>query len=199
MKQLIIGCGTGRCGTMSLAKLLQQQCNTYAEHESKPLLPYKWNRNAVNAKIDFFRAKDIDIVADVCSSYITYVPYLIQKCDARVICLERDADEVVQSFLDKTIGRDHWIIKETYDQWDMIFPKFTQAETKPQAIYMYCLEYRKKSMAYQTAYPDKFKIFDMQDLNTEQGVSDMLEWLGYDEKHRNIITEIKENKTKGRD
>ncbi len=42
MKQsIILGIGTGRCGTASLAKILNQQPDTVCSFDEPPLLPWK--------------------------------------------------------------------------------------------------------------------------------------------------------------
>lgn len=38
--------GTGRCGTLSLAEILNAQPNTHVTHEEAPLLPWDHERNS---------------------------------------------------------------------------------------------------------------------------------------------------------
>jgi hypothetical protein len=47
MARLVIGCGTGRCGTMSLANLLDSQDNAWVTHELMQL-PWKFNKFALH-------------------------------------------------------------------------------------------------------------------------------------------------------
>jgi len=45
-QSIVLGIGTGRCGTASLARVLNQQPDAQASYEERPLLPWK----AVDAK-----------------------------------------------------------------------------------------------------------------------------------------------------
>jgi len=50
IRKLIIGLGTGRCGTMSLSKLLSMQENTIVSHETGTPLPWDFDLASLQKK-----------------------------------------------------------------------------------------------------------------------------------------------------
>ena len=58
-KQLIIGVGTGRCGTVSLFKILDMQKDSKTTHESEPILQWNFSKKKINLKINsLFRSEE---------------------------------------------------------------------------------------------------------------------------------------------
>ena len=62
--RLIIGLGTGRCGTVSLKALLDLQKDTHATHETM-LLPHKFNERKFVQYMRKVWGRKTRIVADV--------------------------------------------------------------------------------------------------------------------------------------
>lgn len=125
---IIIGLGTGRSGTQSLAQLLNMQPGTVCFHETNPsCVKWKDTPRTVLSMIDEFEAvlaggpreitidftrpakddgldrlrdlPDVSCIGDVASYYLSYAPMLLElQKDIRMPCIERRRDEVVKSF-----------------------------------------------------------------------------------------------------
>ena len=99
MPKLIIGLGTGRCGTRSLAKLLDSHDEISAGHEQKYML---WDPDAKVA--DKFLRKLLNngskLSADVGFYWINYVDHISDNYPGtKFICLKREKEKVIESFM----------------------------------------------------------------------------------------------------
>ena len=98
MKKFVIGCGTGRCGTRSFTKFLNENGIT-ASHE-------RWN---LVWEPDFdVCAKSLDIMSedgksDVGFYWLNYVEFVVDCYpETKFVCLKRNREDVIKSFM-KTI------------------------------------------------------------------------------------------------
>ena len=117
MKQsIILGVGTGRCGTGSLAKVLNEQNEAVCSYEEPPLLPWR-AADAALLRERFARFRThakARLLGDVGSFYLPYLKDAIAvEPDIRIVCLRRPREEVVTSFcewLDQTmpLPTNHW-------------------------------------------------------------------------------------------
>ena len=73
---IIIGLGTGRCGTQTFAKMFDLPHEKYS---------YK------------------DLKSDVSPRYIDYIKYIDKRTEALFVCLKRDKDSTVNSFVRNNI------------------------------------------------------------------------------------------------
>jgi hypothetical protein len=193
---MIIGLGTGRCGTVSLSKLLQR-CNLKVTHEFPPSL--EWQDGNIANRVKHMERHNLD--GDVSFWYINYIDYLNKwygKNNVKFVCLERSVDEVVKSYINKTQGRNHWMnhdgVRWRCDQyWDKCFPKYDVAE-KDSSIELYCNNYNKLATKYDSTMSN-FKIFNMNLLNTEEGVKSILEFLDINNNVSKDLVNIQTNKT----
>ena len=101
-QQIVLGIGSGRCGTLSLARLLNQQPDVQASHEEPPLLPWS-GADAARVIGERFarmrRQREAPILGDVASFYLPYLDEIIAaEPEVRIICLKRPREEVVASF-----------------------------------------------------------------------------------------------------
>ena len=202
-KRLIIGLGTGRCGTVSLKALLALQQNTNATHETM-LLPHKFNERKFQQYMAKLWRRHVGITADVALWNLPYVTAILAKDDkTKFICLKRDKDLVVKSYIKKTPKRNHWTSFDSV-HWDSkawprearcpyqrCYPRFDAG--KEEAIGLYWDYYEIVSEIYQAAFPDNFRIFPVEFLNTLDGCEKILRFAGYDEMiikvgiHKNAI------------
>src|SRR5690554_2173097 len=100
-REIVIGLGTGRCGSHALAALLNAQRGAAVRHEMRPLLP--WRRassDASRARVArIFRELHGSLVGDVCSSYLPYAQdCLSDHPRLKLVCLKREKEAVVKSF-----------------------------------------------------------------------------------------------------
>lgn len=181
-KRLIIGLGTGRCGTHTLTGLLDQQPGTVALHQPKPCLPwhpdYGWYRGVV----DLIDSIDAPVVALVSWFYLNYVPVLLRDYDVRFVCMQRDRDLTVGSILRLTPQFDNWsnqpVTASVSPEYRDLFPKYDTSD-KREALEHYWDEYYDIAGRFQAAHPDHLRIFPTEQFNDEGGVRDLLTFAGY--------------------
>ncbi len=203
MKRLIIGLGTGRCGTVSLKALLALQQDTHATHEMM-LLPHKFNEKKFAAYMGRLSNRKAEISVDVALWNLPYVTAILAEYhNAKLICLKRDKDAVVKSYMAKTPKRNHWTQRnsaywsdkkwprEKRCSYGSCYPKFDA--DKEEAIGLYWDYYYTVSEIYEESFPDNFRIFPVEYLNTRDGCESILDFAGYVEMvikvgiHRNAI------------
>jgi hypothetical protein len=99
-----IGTGTGRCGTMSLANILGVTPRSDVTHERfHPLWYGGPAQPAFEEAVRWFKKYDErenHLIGDVSSFWLPHIANLKAEIpDLRVVCLHRDKDQVVESFL----------------------------------------------------------------------------------------------------
>ena len=165
-KTLVFGIGTGRCGTTSLAKLLNSQENAFVGHELSPILPWEQNIN------DIFNLKFIAIKRDKVST----VNSLIKKLDNKYNPFQK-----------------HDGTKWEHYQWDKSFPKYDNRLTVFDACCKYWDEYYDRVEKLVEEFPTNVKCFDLNDMNSKHKVDEMLSFINI--KNRNTISNIHINKS----
>lgn len=129
--RIIIGLGTGRCGTQSLAKLINEQANAVCFHEINPAC-MTWDstpgtvRTMVREFTDVMAGgprevtidlssphRDdpmqrlhslprVEVMGDIAMYYLPYVPLMAQMgVDIRFVCIKRDREATIRSFVRK--------------------------------------------------------------------------------------------------
>lgn len=201
---LIIGLGTGRCGTLSLATLLDRQPAAHVTHE-------RWHRHTawtgslavVDQAIGQMLSENTTLTGDVAHYYLPYVPHIARRVpQARFVCLERNREEVIESFLHK-IGRGHrWLEHDgshwqTDPVWDKCFPKYPITDRR-RAIARYWDEYAEHARHLAETLPDRFRIFPTETLNTESGQQTLLAFAGLPAKQIRTVLPLRENRSQGR-
>ncbi len=207
MTRIIIGLGTGRCGTVSLATLLTLQEHTHATHELM-LLPYKFNERKFEAYMRKLSNRQVRISADVALWNLPYVTAILAEYhNTKFICLKRDKEAVVKSYMAKTPDRNHWT-RQNSEHWSdekwprerkcpyqNCYPRFDA--DKERAIGFYWDYYEIVSETYEKEFPDNFRIFPVEYLNTRDGCEKILSFAGYVEMvikvgiHKNAILDRK--------
>src|SRR5437667_11423287 len=100
-RRIILGIGSGRCGTRSLANLLNRQPGTRVTHEEPPRLPWRIPHARAMAQrlAQIERSRQEQVVGDVALYYLPYVEQAIEHSpDVRILCLKRPREEVIESF-----------------------------------------------------------------------------------------------------
>jgi len=236
---VVIGLGSGRSGTASLASLIDQQPGGLCFHEMNPSgTVFSGNpQSSLNTvaefqailaggarnhlSIDYSRPASVAtfhklqqmpsvrLLGDIGFYYLNYVEDILERApQCKFVCLRRDREETVQSWLKKsTIRRwrslwladklkswltrapfytefNHWQAhdgsKWMQDEvWDSCFPDI-QAATKEDAIRQYWDDYYREAERLQQVKPESFRIFDIADLSHETGQQKILEFIGLD-------------------
>ena len=191
--QIIIGLGTGRCGTVSLSHLLNSQADSNFTHECQPRLPWEKNMKLFDEFVEIQNKKKESFVGDVSFYHLPYVEEFLKiKKDIKFVCLQRDKDDTVKSYLKKVGERNHWQNKGVIDPWDKHYPTFENNLSKKQCVEEYWEEYYSMAYAYNWCYSDNFRVYKTEELNEEKSVLNLLEFCGFD--NPNVVTAIQKNK-----
>lgn len=185
-KRVVIGLGSGRCGSVSLAHLLDAQPGATVSHESKPMLPWRRSDADFSRKWQELLARRGKLVGDVCHSWLPYVPDLIRVCpDVRIVCLQRDCGRIVDSFELKVARKrkNHWMEHDGRTwardpEYDPTFPKYPVADMR-EALALYCRDYYAGVDEVIQKYPDNVRKWTTQEaLNTAEGMTAILDFVG---------------------
>jgi hypothetical protein len=191
-QSIILGIGTGRCGTASLAKVLNQQTEAVCSFDEPPLLPWKPvdGQRVIRERFARFRLHGKKRLLGDCASF--YLPYIedaiAAEPDIRIVCLKRPREEVVAGFcqwLDQTmpLPTNHWakqpapgwhhdpVRTRTYPQYD--------TQNREEGIRRYWDQYYQRVTELIERYPEHIRLFDTYEaLNTENGLRDLLSFVG---------------------
>ena len=191
--KVIIGLGSGRCGTKSLMHLLDSQTKSNFTHEN---LSMPWNRNPADAQPEMFRRlflREEDYIGDVGFYWINYVEDMLTvKPDAKFICLKRDRQEVIESMWDFTRG----LNTHPANDWFMMYPRY---DTDPKsAVGLMWDDYMELTNRLVDKHRNSFKIFKIEHLNSKDGVNSILDFAGFPD-NRETLVGIKLNKARVHD
>lgn len=135
--QVVIGLGTGRCGTLSLSLLLNRQLDAKVRHEPEIDQDFfSWDaspeqrRARVSRHYEIFRSWHRPLVGAVHYVYLPYAEeYIAQDPSVKIVVLERPREEVVQSWLRFTVGTNHWQppTSRAQNRWERSFPSYRYA------------------------------------------------------------------------
>jgi len=207
-KKIIIGVGTGRCGTCSLANILDKQKNCAVTHESNPLLFWEFSKEKINQKLQSLLDYKGKFVGDIASYYLPYVEYILKRYPStKVICLKRPKQETVKSFMKITPRFNHWVSSKMMEDkgdyyidykkrrwiknyWDNCFPKY-DVKSKEEALELYWEEYYEEIERLQKKYPKNMMIISTEDLNSEDKLRKILSFIGIPKKHQKLLTNMK--------
>ena len=225
---IVFGLGSGRSGSQSLARLLDAQAGAFVTHEKNPhVMAWSGAEPAVLENLREFeralstgiprlsvtleetnrdviermaRGGPVRLIGDVASYYLPYVSAIHDaNPDVRFVCLKRDREETVRSFLAKTFkrrslpflrylgmrrvkDRNHWVAHDgrRWDLdplWDRCFPKY-ETNSKRQAIEMYWDEYYGTAARLELEMPGRFRVFPLASLNDAASLDAILEFVG---------------------
>ncbi len=152
----------------------------------------------------------LNIVGDIAYYYLNYVDDLLEAVPECVfVCIKRDRAKTVSSWLRKSaivrwrslwladrikslLTRTPFYTEYNYWQehdgrlwkkdlvWDSCFPKF-DAASKEEAIGMYWDFYYLEAARLQALHPERFRIFDVEDLGNPEGQRRVLSFIGLPE------------------
>jgi hypothetical protein len=191
---LIIGLGTGRCGSMSLAHLLNDQKGCACTHEMT--FDYRklmvtpldiTNTEQADKYLESINRRMLPIKADISLWWLWFVDHIVDKYgeDVRFLCLKRDRIETQNSYNKKFNNngkppginplQEHDGTEYRKDAWDKSYPKYL-TDTRFEAIGLYWDDYYKRADEFEKKYPNQFKIVNLQDLNDYEKISEILEF-----------------------
>lgn len=187
-KNLIFGLGTGRCGTHSLCSFISDQENCFVTHEftDKPFLSWDYSDEEFKKIISKIEEREEVFVGDIAFFLLNYAEKIIDyNKNSKFLVLKRDKKETVESYLRKTIGRNHWQKHDgkyyRFCEWDRCYPKLL-AHNKKEAIGKYWDLYYAKTSKLQEKYPKNFLTMSTEDLNDNEKLFKILEFFGFENK-----------------
>lgn len=188
---LIIGLGTGRCGTQSLSRFLSNQPGMIVLHEGTiggRDHPFRWQDDHDRVRRWVESLPELlghpACCGDVGMYFLPYCEFLISLHPGiRFVCLERDRAEVVESFVRHTPGRHPWMhhagSRWRIDPvWDAAYPKFDEPD-KGKAAGLYWDLYHTEVTRLVERYPDRVSRFPTESLNSRDGRIAILDFVGF--------------------
>jgi hypothetical protein len=187
MDRLIIGVGTGRCGTKSLTRLLAGQPQTSATHERYGhrvrwgCPPALW---PLRLWQDTGRAP-APVQAEVAFYWVPQVRAFLRWGDAterpvRVVGLRRGREATIASYLRWKQNGDHWrrrtAREEPPEEWDHCYPSYDETE-KAAAIGRFWDDVYGRLAEIRD---ERLRVFPTEALNDPEGVEAILRHCGYD-------------------
>lgn len=132
---LVLGLGSGRCGSTSLARALAGAEGVCATHENPPMVPWRPTSEQLGAHCKRFRLllAHFEVVFDSAHWWLNAVDHMAGEFDRmKLIALMRDPDACARSFLErKGTGRNainHWVDHDgTFWKsalWDRFYPSY---------------------------------------------------------------------------
>jgi hypothetical protein len=138
------------------------------------------------------------VVGDVAYYYLPYLKRLIETIPGlKVVCLKRDRQEVIDSYMRQTQGWNHWYEHDgqlwAHDPfWDVTYPKYPIAH-KPDAIGAYWDEYYGTIQHIADQHPGNVQLMDTETLNTRAGQDTIFDFIGISEAHRHYLDDCRYN------
>lgn len=165
---MVMGIGTGRCGTLCLSDFMKQQPQmAVCSHEH---LKWPWYARPEDITINGlgrYTPYENSVVGEVGSFLLPHVRRISEFFkETKLIVIKRDKAKTVQSWMGKTHKTHNYWVPHTLgiwkdDPWDRMFPKFDmEREPKEKAISAYY------DMYYQSC-EDLKKDFEVLEIRTE--------------------------------
>jgi hypothetical protein len=184
---VMIGLGTGRCGTHSLAALIAMQPGAIGTHERHGAdIAWVGGEREVDRVLDELAADlaaGATLVGEIGLYYLPYVARIRARFPtARFVVLQRDRARTVESFMEKTADKsNHWAPTARFARharWDHCFPTYDAALSKRDAIGRYWDEYYATTAALERAEPQAFLTVRTEELGTVATQRRILDFLG---------------------
>lgn len=205
-RTILIGMGSGRCGTKTLARLLDKQPAAQVTHEQAPLLDWYSSHYKSRAEARLNRLLDkrkAPFVGDVASFYLPYARSILQQFpNARLICLKRERAATIKSFcrwVDRVhpLKTDHWSENPQAGffhepNWTRIFPKY-QVGDRAERIGLYWDEYYQRAEELSSEFEDRFRIVETETLSSTKSQAEILEFCGFAKNHHVVEEDAKAN------
>lgn len=171
----IIGIGTARGGTQSLAYLLQQQGLEVGHEDSVSL---DWRREKMPQRyartLRYLRRTDGDVACWLTQAAVDLIEDLE---DARVIAMLRDEEPTVESLVE-TLGQKRIRSNEPFGP--MAFPAYEDGSLE-EAWARYWQDYRQEVAKLTSAYPERTLCVEISEIEDEETQQQIAEFLGISE------------------
>ena len=181
---MIIGIGSGRCGTQSLARLLNEQPGQRVTHEQLgDQVPW-------GDAIGYSGTLKGD--GDVAFYWLPAVRRLLKTDMAsRIICLKRPMGPTVDSYLRKTDGFNPW--QDSGARWSKCYPHYPPDISKRTAVERYWHDYYGTAQVLEADFPERFRVFPTDYLNHTQRQRELLLFAGVPVQEQRLDVGIRRN------
>jgi hypothetical protein len=195
--RLVLGLGSGRSGSTTLAALLATVERSCCTHENPPLIFWTPDQAQTEFHIRRFRllCEYYSLIADVSHWWLSVLDTFFQHFpDSRAVGLVRDTDECAKSFMRvKGYGRgslNHWVSHGNgiwaASSWDPVYPSYTVPAyardavdcAKLDLIRRYVGEYNDRLVAVVERLPDRILLLRTEELNRPATQKRIFEFAG---------------------
>jgi len=194
--KIILGLGTGRCGSTSLAVAFRGVENALATHETPPMIFWEPTAEQVDfhlRRLDFF-SRYFPVVFDASHWWLNVVDSFLERFpDGKLVCLFRDTESCVNSFLSmKGTGPgtlNHWAAPDdrrwVLNIWDPCYPSYVAPpqyegdtlKAKGTQIRWYVESYNRQLQELARARPDRVLLIRTGLLDQPQAAADLSAFL----------------------
>ncbi len=197
--RFIFGVGTGRCGTVSLSRLLNAQPGLTVTHEAVGGPIWRYDDRYINTLMEKMHRSTTPVAGDIAYHLMPYLETLWDRyAGTKVICLRRDKKATITSFRTKLKGRGRpWQIgiwngpgKGWRDR--AITPAIAGFE---KTISTYYDQYYACAEYYQLARPLHFRIWPMEALNSAEGQREILRFAGVGKEDMQLDVGLRHNQS----
>ncbi len=188
--KLLLGLGTGRSGSTTLAKLWGEQKSCYCSHEHPPRLSWSDSPSRLafhQQRFDLLCSR-YDYVADVSHWWLPYIDTLMATYEnTRIVVLKRTRSATVDSFMKIKGGPgknaiNHWINHDgefwSKNAWDECYPSYKTGDMK-EAIENYWDDYYAIVDDLVKKYPSSIRIFSTEHLSEADKQAELLSFCGF--------------------
>lgn len=195
--QIVLGVGTGRCGSTSLVEVLATVEESCCTHENPALISWVPQQSEIDFHMRRFErlSKYFSLVADVSHWWINVLEEVFDNFpDAKVVGLLRDVDSCVKSFMQiKGFGRgsyNHWVPYGNgiwaAAQWDPTYPTYAVPDgcgsdpdaAKSGLIARYVREYNEKLRFIASRAPGRVLLVRTEELNSASALASIFDFIG---------------------
>jgi hypothetical protein len=195
--KVVLGLGTGRSGSTTLAALLRTIDGALSTHENPAMISWEPMQQQLQFHFRRFRVlRDyFPLVADSTHWWLNALgPFFDAFPDAKAIGLARDTDPCVKSFLTiRSKNRDfnHWVVPHNRiwhcDSWHPTYPSYElpkgarrdSAAAKRDLIRRYVVEYNDKLRAIAAARPDRLLVLRTEELDAPESRDKISDHIGF--------------------
>jgi hypothetical protein len=197
--KIVIGIGSGRNGSTSLAGILSTIEGSCCTHENPPLICWSPQPEEVRFHLERLQrlAGYFPVVLDIAHWWLNAVPELLARLpSSRVIGITRDVEGCARSFLrikGTGIGScNHWAPYGngvwSAERWDPTYPTYAVPEqayadpdgAKRHLVTRYVREYNAGVRAAALRWPTKFMVLNTEDLSDPTAQRALYDFVGAD-------------------
>lgn len=202
---ILFGSGTGRCGSKTVAWLINNQPNCNIRHEMRHILPYQIDEEKFLSKSKRIIRKygNYRLFGDCAHYYLYYVDLIFKYYpNAKIFFLKRNKKQVVRSYYYKVtkrkVGEKYTAYRNFWQNtrgrypcdWDQAYPTYDRSLSLEEAISRYYDDYYLLVEKYLNKYPEKVQLFDIDILNDRKEMNLFFDYIEIPNNSRKYFTGV---------